>query len=174
MTIVALLLFLQVRVVVLDANLPREWVSVVQTESENLHGTRFLPTRYRLDPLRGSLMSWSDKSERISRMKRSKLHRYMKRRGGYAVHYMLPVTSESYIGGVAYVGGDISIGFYTPSFRGYGTPWAITTMIHEIGHTRCMWHTDTEDIMNTLALHFPTQPRTWAPISLKQARQCRR
>lgn len=163
---IALLLLLQVRVVVLDANLPREWVSVVQSESENLHGNRFLPTRYRLDPLRGSLMSWNDKSERLSKLKRSKLHRFMRRRGGYAVHYVLPKTSEGYVGGVAYIGGDISLGYYSPTLRGDGFPYAVTTMTHEIGHNRGCSHVESQTLMNTGALAF--NPRIWDPISIKQ------
>lgn len=167
----ALLLIMQVRVVVLDPTLPRAWVESLVWEASALHGQTFLPIRYRRDPLNGQYMSWGSRAYRLAGLQRSKLHRQMRRRAS-RVFYLHGPTSENYLGGSAYIARDISSGHGKPMLADGrdASAHVVTLITHEVGHMRGAGHVETETIMNTLGLHFPTQPRTWDPISLAEMR----
>lgn len=168
-TKLALLLILQVRVVVLDPTLPRSWVESIVAEARALHGVPFAPIRYRRDPLGGSSMSWARKSYRLAALRSSRLHRQMSRRGE-RVHYLHGKTSEGYLGGLAYQGGNISIGYVglTLASGNDASDKAVTVIAHELGHNRGASHVPSATIMNFGALGFPIQPRTWDPASLSE------
>lgn len=165
----ALLLIMQVRVVVLDPSLPRSWVESLVWEASALHGVQFLPTRYRRDPLKGRDMSWNYRTYRIFGLRNSRLHRQMQRRAT-KVHYLHGATTEGYIGGSAFTCNNISMGYAKPVLASGADASAhiVTLIAHEVGHNRCANHVETQTIMNTYALGFPVQPRTWDPISLEQ------
>ncbi len=161
------------RIVVLDHTLPKAWVESLRWEAAALHGVQFLPTRYKPDPLRGAQMAWADAPYRLYNLRNSRLHRTFKRYG--PVHYLHGKTREGYLAGVALLSKEISIG-YVGLMRANGddaSPLAVTTVTHEVGHNRCASHVSDNTIMNTLALHFPQQPRTWAPQSVQQMLNCR-
>lgn len=160
------------RVVVLDPTLPKAWVESLVWEASALHGLQFLPTRYKRDPLNGAQMGWPEVAYRIYNLRNSRLHKRMRRYG--PVHYLHGKTRENYIAGAALLSKEISVGYVTQARANGsdGSALAVTVITHEIGHNRCATHTTDNTIMNTLALGFPVQPRTWAEQSVKEMQRC--
>ena len=83
-------------------------------------------------------------------------------------------TSEGYIGGAAYTGKEIAIGFAKPVLASGNDASAhiVTLIAHEAGHMRCANHVTSETLMNTLALGFNPQPRAWDISSLAEMARC--
>ena len=88
------------------------------------------------------------------------------------VHYLHGKTSEGYFAGLAIRSSGISIGFAGQTLAAGmdASDKVVTIIAHEVGHNRGAWHVETPTIMNTAALAFPVQPRTWDPVSLAQMR----